>query len=443
MPAQTETASRHPAVATDVPDHTARLRSVLIVAWEYPGVHSQQGAALSRRIGQLARGFASRNWRVSVVHRLHQSSDPAADSGVTERVGPDAVIERRAVAARRGDQKNRWRRGPLRRLATLWIAFRRGDSSGSWGDEVVRLARAGALQRADLILACFTPRGPLRAAKRLHELWGVPWIADLQDPWWEGSSRALRPIVAVWMRRVLRSAAMVVQVSPEWAAGDARTLGRAVETKRHAVPAIPPLEHGTVREGNGDEFVVLYAGSLDEQSQDLGPFMDALASLEQRGECAIRLCIAGTEAVWKKFAAAAEVRGLSRKLQWLGWLSGADFRLAAERADCLLLIPWVLSERRGVPSKLYEYLAFGTPTLIAGRDSGGISRALGEWHHPPVVADTAANVLDALRRACSGDFSGMLERQRCVNSPLSEDAFVEWYSEQASRIVSQRVAHRR
>jgi glycosyltransferase involved in cell wall biosynthesis len=443
MPAQTETASRHPPVANDLRNNTGAPRSVLIVAWEYPGVHSRQGAALSRRIGQLARGFASRNWRVSVVHQLHESSDPAADSVVTERVGPDTVLERRAVTARRGDEKNQWRRGPLRRLATMWVAFRRGDSSGTWAEEVVSLARAGALQRPDLILGCFTPRGPLLAAERLHRFWGVPWIADLQDPSSEGSSRALRPIVAAWMRRVLRSAAMVVQVSPEWAASDARTLGRAVETQRHAIPAIPPLEHETVREGNGDEFVVLYAGSLDEQSQDLGPFMDALASLEARGECAMRLCIAGSEAVWKKFAAAAEVRGLSRKLRWLGWLNDANLRLAAQSADCLLLIPWFLSERRGVPSKLYEYLAFGRPTLIAGRDSGGVTRALGEWHHPPVVADTAATIVDALRRACRGDFSGMLQRQRCVNSPLSEDAFVEWYAERATAIVTQLVSHRR
>jgi hypothetical protein len=404
-------------------------------------VHSRQGTALARRIGQLARGFASRNWRVSVVHRLQQPQDPAANSQVTEPTPAGAAIRRRAIGGGGDATSNRsaWL-VPFRKLATLWVALSHGDPSGRWAYGVERLARSGVLRRPDLILACFTPRGPLRAAERLHRFWGVPWIADLQDPWWEGSSGALRPIVATWMRRVLRSAALVVQVSPEWAASDARTLRRSVETQRHAIPAIPLLEHAAVRESNG-RLVVLYAGSLDEDCQDLNPFMDALAQLHNRGERGIELRLAATEAVWRKFATAAQRRGVSEALRWLGWLTDADLQLAAQHADCLLLIPWFSSDRRGVPSKLYEYLAFGRPTLIAGTDSGGIVRVLGEWGHPMVVADTATKIVDALLRARSGDFSGMLLLLRCSTPPLSEEAFVEWYVERACAIVPKVALH--
>jgi len=239
------------------------------------------------------------------------------------------------------------------------------------------------------------------------------------------------------MRRVLRSAEMVVQVSPEWAASDAFALRRPIETQRHAIPAISFAEYDAADRSTSDRFVVLYAGSLDQDCQDLNPFMDALAHLHPRRGRPIEVQVAGTEDVWNRFAVAAKTRGVSKSLRWVGWLSDAELRLTAQSADCLLLIPWFLSDRQGVPSKLYEYLAFDRPTLVAGRDSGGVGRVLSEWGHPRVVADTAAMIADALQRARSGDFSGMLQHAFCATPPLSEEALVEWYVERASAIVSQ------
>lgn len=429
-------------VGADSRAPSPRQPSILIVAWEYPGVNSPQGTALARRIGQLARSFARHRWRVCVVHRAQQPNDPAIESEITEPLALGGSIRRRAVVGRDAKERRYAWLTPLRKVVTVWVAFRHGDRSGFWAAKVQELARDGEIERPDLILACFTPRGPLRAAERLHRFWNVQWIADLQDPWWEGSSTALRPIVARWMRRVLRSAALIVQVSPEWAANDAKVLRRLVETKRHAVATLPRLATPERDKNNRSAFVVLYAGSLDRDCQDLDAFMDALAHLHERDARDIEVHVAGSEAVWREFSASANARGLSGSQRWLGWLSHSDLVLAAQNADCLLLVPWFTPDRQGVPSKLFEYIAFDTPTLIAGRDSGGITRVLAEWGHPPVVADTVERIVDVLARARRADPSGLLHRDRCLYPPLSEDALGEWYVERASSILSATTRHR-
>jgi hypothetical protein len=413
-------------------------RSVLIVAWEYPGYHSRQGTALSRRVGQIARGFARANWRVSVVHRLQRPDDPARDREVKDPVTPDVSINRRALA---GSQANvelgRSGRAALRKATTAWHALHCGDRSGLWAGAVEELAKRGGLFPHSLVIGCFTPRGPLRAAAKLHRLWRVPWIADLQDPWWEGSSPPLRRIVARWMRRTLRSAASVFQVSPEWAAQDAAVLHRDVEVLRHAVPDLgEPAARAGSREARA-AFIIVYAGSLNEDCQDLNPFMDALKLLRDRPGMSRRVIVrvAGSDAVWRKFLDAASARGITDSLEHLGWLTDAQLRDAMIAADALLLIPWFPEWRQGVPSKMYEYIAFATPTLVAGADSGGISQLLMEWGHPPVVAARAPEIVEAIRLAAGGDASRLVDRARCGVTPLSESELGAKYVERAESIV--------
>jgi glycosyltransferase involved in cell wall biosynthesis len=411
--------------------------SVLIVAWEFPRFHSRQGSALARRIGQIARGLARAGWRVSVVHPRQTADDPAASNWVIEPVDGGELRRRAVGTANDASRALAWP-SLFRKAATTWSAFRYGDRSGRWADDVVRLADDGALAPHSLVIGCFTPRGPLRAAASLHRMWNVPWIADLQDPWWEGSSRVLRPLVAWWMRRTLRSAASVTQVSPEWAAQDGGVLRRRVEVLRHAVPAIEdpvtPTPLGEVKA----PFQILYAGSLNEDCQNLDPLMDALKLLRTGRDSARRVLVqvAGSDSVWRKFADAAAARGISDSVESLGWLTEAQLARAVRAADALLLIPWFPAWRQGVPSKMFEYIAFAKPTLVAGIDSGGISSLLAEWGHPAVIASRPADIAEAIRAAVRGDTSLLVEGARCRNLPLSERALGARYAELAESIIN-------
>jgi hypothetical protein len=110
-------------------------------------------------------------------------------------------------------------------------------------------------------------------------------------------------------------------------------------------------------------------------------------------------------------------------------------REAIDDADALLLIPMFPAHRQGVPSKLFEYVAYDTPVLVAGPDSGGMTSVLAEWGHPPVVARTAHDIADALARAQEGDLSGLLARSRCQRAPVTETGLARWYSERMHHVL--------
>ena len=422
-----------------VGESRARQSKVLLIAWEYPGAHSRQGTALARRVGQVARGLAGLGWSVTVVHRLQRDGDPGASSTV-EEAGPDGrAIRRRAIEGPPAASRlARWLM-PLRKLATVWTAFSSGDRSGRWATNVLRAIDRVGIERPDMIIAFFTPRGPLAIASSLEKRWGVPWIADFQDPWWEGTSQALRPLVARWMRRTLRSASSIVQVSPEWAREAEEVLKRRVEVVRHAVPGLAEAEvdFRTVR--GRAAFRILYVGSLNPDQQDVRPFMDALALMrKERGDARpVELAVAAGEESWKLFSEAAGTRGISDATRWLGWLDARSLRREMLDADCLLLIPMAPAHRRGVPSKLFEYLAYPTPVLVAGPDSGGMTSLLEEWAHPPVVASTPLAIASAIRRAREGDGSALLHRRRCANAPVTDAALAKWYSDRMHDVLHQ------
>src|SRR6185437_12708897 len=201
----------------------------------------------------------------------------------------------------------------------------------------------------------FTPRGPLALAAALHRRTGAAWLADLQDVVLEGCGPALRPIVARWMRRTLRSAARVVQVSPEWASFDSMLLRREVEFVRHAIPNMGLRRRAQAAAGK--EFVLLYAGSISLPQQDPLPLIKAIANLNA-GYPAVRnrrivLEVAGASATFRQFAAVAEQDKV--EIRELGWLEQDVLNKRMQSADALVLIPWSTADRSVIPSKLFEY----------------------------------------------------------------------------------------
>ena len=417
--------------AAEVVTATRRLPHALVVAWEYPGVHSRRGTALARRVGQIVRGFADAEWAVTVAHRLNTERDPARDAPVSEFTPDGNVYTRHAIPGPSPDPRPGWWRAPARKAITAWTSFRHGDRSHSWARGALLHLRSMPIPPPDVIIGCFTPRGPLALAAEASRIWNAPWIADLQDPWWEGTSAGVRPLVALWTRRVLRSASVVVQVSPEWAAEMIPIVRRDVAVVRHAVRTLGTGSSANFRNAPSDPFTVFYAGSLNEEQQDVVPFLEAIGRVRRRGMGRqIVVEIAGSEHVWEKFNRAASGLGVSDALRWLGWIDARTLAQRAAAADCLLVVPLFSPDRRGVPSKLFEYLEYGRPVLIAGRDSGAFDTLLAEWGHPPVVASSVDAIEDAVYRAMRGDDGALLTVDACQRAPVTERdlarTFIGW-----------------
>jgi glycosyltransferase involved in cell wall biosynthesis len=121
----------------------------------------------------------------------------------------------------------------------------------------------------DLIYASLIPYDTGQTAARLSRALGIPWVADLQDPWaldemWLYPSALHRGIDRRRMRRVLGSAAAIVMNTPEAAR---RLVGAFPELSGHRVVSIPNgFDHAdfaaSVSPRTDGRFRIVHAGYL-------------------------------------------------------------------------------------------------------------------------------------------------------------------------------------
>jgi glycosyltransferase involved in cell wall biosynthesis len=311
----------------------------------------------------------------------------------------------------------------------------------AWRQHCEETALLAVSQSAvDVILASMSPFETSEAAARLSQKLGIPWVADLRDPWaldemivyptrWH-RSRELRR-----MRRLLSSAALVIMNTPEAARAlreafpelGARTLsitnGYDADDFTGAVPA-----------RNDARFRIVHTGSLHvrlgmehRRSRSMRRLAGGervpidiltrshyflLRALERwRAEApaqaaSCELILAGDLSDSDREASARS--GVADLVQMPGYVSHADSVALLRSADLLFLPMHALpaGERaRIVPGKTYEYLAARRPILAAvpeGDARDFIEAAGGDVCAP----DDIAAMTQILKRHCSAKQSG-------------------------------------
>jgi glycosyl transferase family 1/glycosyl transferase family 4 len=274
-----------------------------------------------------------------------------------------------------------------------WLRLR-SDWSRWWADGA--LAAGRNIPGIDVILATMSPFQSTSAAASLSQALGVPWVADLRDPWVLDEMQVYetglhRRLDLAAMRRSLASTAGIVMNTPEAAA----SLGRA----------FPELADRTIVLPNGydaadfaaqpptredDAFRIVHAGYLhtglgeDHRRARIlrAVFGGAIGDIDILPRSHVYLL----EAVERLLAARPELRSFL-EVHLVGRLTESDRRAIASdvvqtrgylpHSECLdvvrtadlLFLPMhdlVPGHRaRIVPGKTYEYLASGRPILAA------------------------------------------------------------------------------
>jgi glycosyltransferase involved in cell wall biosynthesis len=327
--------------------------------------------------------------------------DPVVLTGPGEDIdqwGPiDASLESRVGTVVRtvrvtGPQPARTRGWRCR--AERWLRVEEPFSRW-WVEGAVAAARhAGDV---DLVYASMSPFETGRAAARIAAERGVPWIADLRDPWalddWlVFPTGAHRHLELRTMRRTLASASLIVMNTPD---STVALLEHAPELRDKTVATITngfdPVEFtGPVPEKHGQLFRIVHAGhshtrrestatqagrrvlrgaapGLDTYTRSHAYLLEAVSDLfRRRPELASRVSVELVGAL-----AAGERDTLPSWVDARGYLSHSD-TIAALRSADLLFLPMhnLAAGRRSriVPGKLYEYLAAGPPILAAVPD---------------------------------------------------------------------------
>jgi glycosyltransferase involved in cell wall biosynthesis len=189
-----------------------RLKKVLFIAYYFPPI----GGAGTQRSLKFVKFLPKYGWHPLVVTGLGETSahDSPRDETFHDEV-PKIVDVYRTSRVETGDNPH----GLLQRLRDLLGMSTR--FTRNWTSEATKTAaRAYAEKGADLIYVSLSPFEGALAASSLAERFGLPWIADLRDPWALDEvqvhvSSLHRRLELLRMRRRLRSASTIIMNTPE------------------------------------------------------------------------------------------------------------------------------------------------------------------------------------------------------------------------------------
>jgi glycosyltransferase involved in cell wall biosynthesis len=361
------------------------VRRVLFLAYHFPPV----GGAGVQRAVKFARYLPARGWEPVVVTGPVGS---IGDQGLEDPSLTDELPGGTQVVRLKGPEPAA--AGALRGRSERWL--RRTSAWERWWvtGTVEMGSEVGSL---DAVLATMSPFASSRAAEQLSQRLGVPWVADLRDPWaldemvvyMTGVHRRLERRA---MRRVLRTAAQIVMNTTEAAAQVASHFPEIDPSRITVIPngydaydfagAVPLRDEGVFRIVHTGGFHTTF-GLRHRRRRRLQQFLGGTLGdvdilprshiflLEAVDRLRSRRPDLGRR-VEVHFAGGMDEADLEASKQdgvvLHGYVSHAS-AVALMRSADLLFLPMhdLPGSRRAriVPGKTYEYLASGRPVLAA------------------------------------------------------------------------------
>lgn len=225
------------------------MRKLLFLAYHFPPLG---GGGVQRSV-KFVRYLPEFGYEPIVVTGTGGASDrwTPSDESLAREIGDGIEIHRVP-----GPEPEIHRPGWAGRAERL--LDRRSEYTDWWVRGVVELGRRVG-RDADLVFGELVPYQTSEAAARLSAELGLPWLADLQDPWaldemWLYPSGVHRRRDETRMRRVLASASAIVMNTPE-----------ATERVRRRFPELGPKLAPAITNGFDEED---YAGPEPERSPD-------------------------------------------------------------------------------------------------------------------------------------------------------------------------------
>lgn len=252
--------------------------------------------------------------------------------------------------------------------------------------------------RPDIVIGSAPPNSGLVAARRIARACGAPWVAELRDLWVDNpyyAEPAWRLLVdRLIERRVLRSAAGLVSVTPQWSETLRRRYRQPVACifNGYAAEDFPadapgPAADGAVR--------ILYTGNIYRGYRDPSALFAAIGRLgAQRSRVAVHFYGPPPETVMPLAAAhGAEDRVFVHER--VSYKASLALQTAA---DVLLLLQWNnIGDAGNIPAKFFEYVAARRPILFLGYEAGDLAAMIRE-RRAGLVANDPAAIAGALRR---------------------------------------------
>lgn len=265
------------------------------------------------------------------------------------------------------------------------------DGQVGWYPLAARLGRRlVGERRPDVIYSSSLPATSHLVAWRLARETGLPWVADLRDPWTDNQNfRRAQPLLGlerVLESKVLGRASALVTVSEPWAETLRRRFGQLVYVIPNGFDAsdcpngVSPLPF----------FTLTYTGMIYAAKQDVNPLLQALQRLRDSGALPDGFRARFIGRYLNHVALEANSKGLADHVQVMAPVSRrAALQLQAESTALLLLVSGRDPQDQGwCPAKLFEYLGIKRPILAIGPQNGVAAQLVQRLRAGVVVQDS-------------------------------------------------------
>ncbi|MCK4718477.1 MAG: glycosyltransferase family 4 protein [Thermoplasmata archaeon] len=358
------------------------MSRLLYVAYHFPPI----GGVNSLRNYKLAKYLHNHGWEVEVLSvemAEWKRRSSLYDEGLLDEVRHVKIHRTKGVG-------ERFLNGLPRKLHMNAKWLRAPDECIYWA----RLARSRAIQMIkegefDALLTTSYPTSSHLLGYWIKEKTGIPWIADLQDPWVRNygipfPSRFHKKREMKMESSVVKTTDLVLNVT--------RSLAEEMRSEYSNQPGdkFDVLHNGFDPEdfpgkgyGRKGNMTILFTGSL--WKLDPSPVMEALCILGKTGRLdpALRLKFVGnTPRKWKE---KAKNMGLENIVEFQDAVPHSTVPGMLETADCLLQILYRgEGKERILGGKLGEYLDSRRPILTVA-NKGELAEVMREANVGPIV----------------------------------------------------------
>ena len=364
-------------------------RRVLVVSYYYPPFTS----AGAIRVSKMTKYLGEYGWTPTVLTVTRDDRPmgmdveipPKAIRRVPQLV--DVVGLPKRLAGSRNYQRPAAGVGATGTSGILWrlaVAYRHvacfPDPQVGWLVPAVREGfRLIDEIRPHVIFSSSFPNTSHLVAAWLSHRTGIPWIAELRDPWTDNHNfRRVAPLRALEQRlerAVFRQASALVTVSEVWAEALKRRFGKPTYVVSNGYD---PLDYPD-EAPEGDLFSLVYMGTFYNGKQKPDALFAAVAALKGAGTIApatFQLRFRGQ--FLQPLFDAARLAGILPFVTVEGPVSYRESLRLQRNATALLFFDWSDGHEKGCYSaKIYEYLGARRPILSVGP-------------HDSVVADLIA-----------------------------------------------------
>lgn len=429
-----------------------------------------------QRLLQFVEHLSDYGWQPAVL-TVRQGAYPNRDPSLEEAVPPSVEVRRTAsldplalyahlTPSGDGNDENRLPAGSLGTGRSSWIEqiarwvranlFIPDARVGWWPFAVAAGKRWLGEASFDMILSSGAPHSVHLIGRSLHRATGIPWVADLHDPWTDISYYNEFPHTA-WARRldarmersVLAEASAVTTVSPSWA-----DLFRQKADNRYVVVenGFAAAEFAAIKAAPPDDaFVLAHIGKL-YASRNPTALWAALAELHAEDAIpGLRVRLVGT--VDTVVERSIERYGLESIVTVEPFVPHEEAVRTMARSTLLLLMIEPFAQARGmITSKLYEYVAAGRPVLGIGPVGGDADTLLrtteaghiASWNDAAAVRDTIQAHYDAWAAGTprtGADFAAIQQHNRQHQARRMARLFDELTTPSAEADTAPHAAH--